>query len=229
MAENIADIMTADDTVPTTKPHGSLNMSDMSSSTAINDVSSLMWRLKVADNGETAFIGPSGNFCFDTDEPEIASPVSHSDGGALSSKDESNQIVSDSPRRIEQLVALFAKFINPVHQFVDNDTLSEVREGSSGEFSFLQLAILAAGSLYSDDIEDKSFGSEKASLVEAMALKTCRTNPSLKTVQALTIMCWREIALDNEEMGWMYNGIHHPVECLLSTKSLTYFSLSHGL
>ncbi|KAJ5113614.1 hypothetical protein N7456_002148 [Penicillium angulare] len=207
MADNIADIMTADDTIPKTMPHGSLNMSDMSSSAAINDVSSLMWRLKVADNGETAFIGPSGNFCFDTDEPEIASPVSHSDGGALSSKDERNQIVSDSPRRIEQLVALFAKFINPVHQFVDNDTLSEVREGSSEEFSFLHLAILAAGSLYSDYIEDKSFGSEKASLVEAMALKTCRTNPSLKTVQALTIMCWREIALDNEKMGWMYNAM----------------------
>ncbi|KAF4473487.1 global transactivator [Fusarium agapanthi] len=37
---------------------------DDSQSSAINDVSSMMWRMNLHGSGETSFVGPSGSFCF---------------------------------------------------------------------------------------------------------------------------------------------------------------------
>lgn len=209
VSESIAEIMTADDTISGTPVQADLEGDHGTNiSTAINDVSSLLWRLKISEGGETSLIGPSGNFCFETDSAGVTiNPVQpdfeHEHAWCEHGSDQNSLDVSQV---VKNLVTLFTKFINPVHQLVDEDVLVEMADSPTADMTFLGMATLAAGSLYADSVEGKCYGSEMAAIVEATALKTCRETPTLSTIQALSIMCWRELALDNEKMAWMYNG-----------------------
>ncbi|KAI2786308.1 hypothetical protein POX_g08691 [Penicillium oxalicum] len=210
VSESIAEIMTADDTISGTPVQADLEGDHGTNiSTAINDVSSLLWRLKISEGGETSLIGPSGNFCFETDSAGVTiNPVQpdfeHEHAWCEHGSDQNSLDVSQV---VKNLVTLFTKFINPVHQLVDEDVLVEMADSPTADMTFLGMATLAAGSLYADSVEGKCYGSEMAAIVEATALKTCRETPTLSTIQALSIMCWRELALDNEKMAWMYNGM----------------------
>ncbi|KAJ5574266.1 uncharacterized protein N7459_008693 [Penicillium hispanicum] len=206
--EEIAEILAGDDTISNTSARADLPIApDMTVSTAIDDMSSLMWRLKVTESGETTFIGPSGNFCFLTDGADNTSLSANPETRHIRHNDGNIPIAYGASPLVKQSLALFAEFINPVHQFMDEDTLAGMEDNLDHHAAFLRSAIVAAGSLYADSIEDQCFGAEEAAKVEADALETCRKVPMLSTIQALTIMCWRELALDNDNMAWMYNGM----------------------
>jgi hypothetical protein len=179
----------------------------LNESTAVDDISSLVWQLTIEDSGETTFNGPSGNFCFpgtqqkptgnNQDEPTVGLSTDGS-GNGLSQPD-------DQPL-VNDLVNLFAEFINPVQQFVDQQTITSILNGSRVGPDLLKYAIMAAGALLSGDAKSKSFGNDMAAYAEVRALQTCRQNPNPETVQALSILCWRELGLDQDNMAWMYNG-----------------------
>ncbi|KAI8687498.1 Zn(2)-C6 fungal-type domain-containing protein [Fusarium keratoplasticum] len=71
----------------------------------------------------------------------------------------------------------------------------------------LTCTILAAGALFSDDSESKALGDKMADYAESVILQICRERPSVETVQAFSILCWRELGLDNENMAWMYDSM----------------------
>lgn len=167
---------------------------------ATNDVSSLMWKLKIGDNGENTFIGPSGNFCFSTNLTEPSTqPCTYStqDGAGFHNLD----------AHAGHLVSLFSQYINPIFQFLDARTLESI--GSSGlqESDLLTSSILAAGSLYAEDTSARAYGDMLASKIESSCLETCRRAPNMATIQSLAIMCWRELGLGHENMAWMYNCV----------------------
>jgi hypothetical protein len=164
---------------------------------AINDVSSLMWRLKIGDNGESTLIGPSGNHCFSNTTDASTQPSSHA----------TQEAAWDQYHRTNhaRLISLFSQYINPTFQFLDQEILVGLECNASQEPDLLTSAVLAAGSIYAEDVEARSYGESLASKIEAMSLETCRRSPNLVTTQSLAIMCWRELALGNENMAWMYN------------------------
>lgn len=169
-------------------------------STASDDISSLMWRLTVEDNGETSFIGPSGNFCFPSDE---RIPMRNKVTAAPDERPAMPEY--DDPLVVNDLVHLFMTYINPVHQFINASVANRVIDGSRDKRDLLRCAVLAAAAVFSQEPEMKSYGEAVSGIVEQEALSICRQRPSLEIVQALSIMCWRELGLDHANMAWMYN------------------------
>ncbi|KAL6351704.1 hypothetical protein LRP88_15021 [Fusarium phalaenopsidis] len=178
-------------------------------SPAIHYISELTWRLKIDERGETAFIGPSGNFCFPVSDPPRGEMKRKTDAGDDHIQEPVTLRLDPNTSRVARhLVSLFITFVNPVHQFVDQSRLGSLEANPHfNTVDILTCTILAAGALFSDDSESKSLGDKMAHYAESAILQICRERPSVETVQALSILCWRELGLDNENMAWMYNSM----------------------
>ncbi|KAL9565744.1 hypothetical protein ACKAV7_009926 [Fusarium commune] len=167
---------------------GSAHTVDDSQSSAINDVSSMMWRMNLHGSGETSFLGPSGSFCFPVTNHGIETE-------AIRPEPETESV--------QALLDLFRQHINSVHHFVPPhiiETLKEPQKTLDGEL--LQVSVLAAASLFAD-----SQGQMYADQADAIVMRCCRTIPNVVTVQALAILTWRELALENENNAWLYNSM----------------------
>ncbi|KAF5531001.1 Nudix hydrolase [Fusarium phyllophilum] len=165
---------------------GTSTVPDDSQSSAINDVSSMMWRMNLHGSGETSFVGPSGSFCF---------PVS---GHGI----ETQSTGPKAEESVQVLLDLFRQHINSVHHFVSPQVIETLKapEGLDGEL--LQASVLAAASLFAE-----SQGQIYADQAEAIVMKCCRTIPNVVTIQALAILTRRELALENENNAWLYNSM----------------------
>ncbi|KAL4795288.1 hypothetical protein BDV19DRAFT_398947 [Aspergillus venezuelensis] len=177
---------------------------------AIEDVSALIWRMSIDSNGDASFIGPSGNFCFPVKHWEAAD-VGREEIAAPTPSDtllEASGQVSEPDQVDDHLIDLFTRFVNPVQQFVDPETLRQLRGDSlSPGLRLVKTAALAAGALFADDPQSKALGEEAAAVLDATALQLCRQLPDLATIQALSIMSWRELGLEQHNMAWMYNSM----------------------
>ncbi|PYH94821.1 hypothetical protein BO71DRAFT_419028 [Aspergillus ellipticus CBS 707.79] len=180
---------------------------------AIDDVSALMWCMKIEDSGEPTFIGPSGNFCFPV-APHISKTTrTNSSGkpmrtGFLDNSIDPQRLYASETTHRKNLIDIFIRLINPVHQFLNIASISQIQQDNlSPQHDLVQTAVLAAGALLSDDPASDAFGCVMASKVEESVLQSCRQYPSVLVIQALSIMCWRELALDQHNMAWMYNSM----------------------
>ncbi|KAL3464651.1 hypothetical protein BJX64DRAFT_286142 [Aspergillus heterothallicus] len=87
------------------------------------------------------------------------------------------------------LLDLFAHYINPINQFVDRETLDQIRgDNLSPGLQLIKTAALAALALYTDDPHRKTLGGEAAAIVDATALQLCRQSPDTSIIQTLSIM-----------------------------------------
>lgn len=185
-----------------------------SMTTAIEDVSALIWRMSLDRNGDASFVGPSGNFCF---------PVAHWDDADLREKTKATATPSNSMSGdpniqgpwsehinilviTNHLLDLFASLINPIQQFLDSETLGQLRgDNLSRGLRLVKTAALAAAALFADDAQSKAIGDEAAAVFDKTSLQLCRELPDISTIQALSIMSWRELGLEQHNMAWMYN------------------------
>ncbi|KAL4740238.1 hypothetical protein BDV11DRAFT_204433 [Aspergillus similis] len=187
-----------------------------SMTTAIEDVSALIWRMSIDSNGDASFIGPSGNFCFpvthwdDADIRELRKATAATMNATMS-EPSMHAPWSDHVNMqgvVSHLLDLFARFINPIHQFVDRDTLDQLSgDNLSPGVRLVKTAALAAGALFADDPQSRALGWEAAAVIDATALQLCRQSPEISTIQALSIMSWRELGLEQHNMAWMYNSM----------------------
>ncbi|PVI00758.1 hypothetical protein DM02DRAFT_671756 [Periconia macrospinosa] len=186
---------------------------------AIDDVSSMIWKMKISDDGVSSFVGPSGNFCFPS--ARSPSPVPNTVQSAQSTHN-SNPMTAErdlmtsvpeyqeTPGSVSALLALFSRYINSVHHFLDDDTLTTVVSVSQPKpnYALLRNAVLAAAALFSDDPRIREqVSSSYAEAAAADVLRCSRDYPSVMTLQALTILGWRELGLENENEAWLYNGM----------------------
>lgn len=164
--------------------------------------------MSINESGGTSFIGPSGSFSFSTSASPITKRTEDQTPVLENSVNAEHLLMSylaDSDLR-KELFQLFSEFINPFHQFVEPSMLDFYAYDSNGPVTILvRYAILAAGSRLSKRQEADQIGDCFALHAESLALKCCRDYPSLIVIQVLTIMCGREISLENENMAWMYN------------------------
>lgn len=181
---------------------GGISSSDAS---ALNDVSSMIWRMTIRDDGETSFTGPSGNFCFPTVRHDITSKSNPTEKtpSAVDIYETTKPAVNQASR--EHLFNTFSSSINPTHQFVGPFAIELLKFHTPFNMELLECAILAAGTVLSDDSEIRTLGDDLASYARTIALHQCYRNPDVYTVQALGILSWRELALDEENMAWLYN------------------------
>lgn len=183
---------------------GGISSSDAS---ALNDVSTMMWRMTIRDDGETSFTGPSGNFCFPTVHHEISPGLENSDKvhTTLDIHDTAKPRVDQATRL--HLIDVFWRSINQTHQFVDASAIEMLKMHTSPNMELLECAILAAATVLSDAPESRTLGDDLSSYARTIALHECHRNPDVYTVQALGILSWRGLALDEENMAWMYNSM----------------------
>ncbi|KAF7555036.1 hypothetical protein G7Z17_g2476 [Cylindrodendrum hubeiense] len=176
-----------------------------SDASALNDVSSMMWRMTIRDDGETSFTGPSGNFCFPTVRHDIKSTTNNTLKASLTANiHETAKPKVDQATR-EHLFDIFANSINQTHQFVESYAIELLKIHTPPNMELLECAILAAGTVLSDEPESQSLRDDLSSYARSIALHQCHMNPDVYTVQALGILSWRELASDEENMAWMYN------------------------
>ncbi|VTT74578.1 unnamed protein product [Fusarium fujikuroi] len=175
---------------------GPAHIVDDSQSSAINDVSSMMWRMNI-HGGETSFVGPSGSFCF---------PVS----GHIETQSTSHE----AQESVQVLLDLFRQHINSIHHFVSSQAIETLKSPETLDGELLQASVLAAASLFTN-----SQGQMYADQAEAIVMRCCRTIPNVVTIQALAILTWRELALENENNAWLYN-------CMYPSSALTQANVS---
>ncbi|KAJ5771619.1 hypothetical protein N7520_002148 [Penicillium odoratum] len=179
--------------------------------TPIQDISSLIWRMSIEDSGEQAFIGPSGNSCFPVSPRKPPRGHLHFANLTANTPDMSTintQQVRDETQITDYLLELFIEFINPIHFFLTSSTIVEIRaDNLEPKLSLVKYAVMAAASLLADDEDSRVFGNDAAVAVDSVLLPACRQYPSISLVQALAIMCWRELGLENHNMAWMYNSM----------------------
>ncbi|KAF2786913.1 hypothetical protein K505DRAFT_379940 [Melanomma pulvis-pyrius CBS 109.77] len=170
---------------------------------AIGDMSAMVWKLNICEDGTAAFTGLSGNFCF---EPPARGNLllTHSRSQEGSTGMYRGDYVQDDDLK-DELMTLFMTKVNPYHQFVGPSL--QIGEDPDGlDVRILQIAMCAAGSCYSHRPSASIIGQTFAESAEELALTCCRTHPSLSTVQALSTLCWYELAQDHDNMAWIYNS-----------------------
>ncbi|RDW59027.1 hypothetical protein BP5796_11951 [Coleophoma crateriformis] len=175
---------------------------------AIDEMGAMMWKMNIGQSGEPSFTGPSGNFHLS----QASAPITDRrcllplrETGHQTTFTELSQDLG-----MKQLLAeLFILYFNPVHLFLQPGTMLSVEDYPHADpgLRLLHTAIFAAALRYS--IID---GSEELSDVlmehaEATALKCCKTCPSVKVVQALSILCWRELNEGHDSMAWIYTSM----------------------
>lgn len=176
------------------------------SSSAIDDLSALVWRMNIGEKGKPTFIGPSGNFCV----PSSADGFAVRSGARLMPQTDVGHPIPDVCYNLgvkSRLCSLFFSQLNPIHQFLPpsvklapelypfNDDLSR---------TILHSAIFAAGALFSTIEEEREAGTEFATCIDISAVQACRDQPSLVMVQALSIAAWRELSLEHNSSASIY-------------------------
>jgi hypothetical protein len=198
---------------------------------AIDNVSSMIWKMNISDGGISSFVGPSGNFCFPL--PRSTSPVLGSvQSSELTSNPACMSVAPDlsiptnpnleASGSVTELLACFCCHINSVHHFLDEEALPSLMSTSQSEpnHDLLRNAVLSAAALFSDDpYTREQVSSSYAEAAAADALRCCRDYPSIVTMQALAILCWRELGLENENEAWLYNGAFVEVRCCTLSKT----------
>jgi hypothetical protein len=198
--------------------------------TPIQDVSSMIWRMSIEDSGEQAFIGPSGNSCFPVSPRKPPKQDLHFESLTPKTPEtpENSHHILDETQITDYLLGLFIEFINPVHFFLTDSIINELRANDlKPELSLVKYAVMAAASLLADDEDSRVFGNDAAVAIDSVLLSACRQYPSTSLVQALAIMCWRELGLENHNMAWMYNCTFS--DSVASRTMLTYLAMSASL
>jgi hypothetical protein len=71
--------------------------------------------------------------------------------------------------------------------------------------NLLYCAVFAAGACFAEDVYGKQAGDVFATHADTIALQSCRSQPSIFGIQALSILAWRELTQERYNIAWIYN------------------------
>lgn len=182
---------------------------DERSNEALQDLGNMVWKMNIGEGGEPALTGPSGNFCFPGVEV-VQSPTAAQQVSVPATEnrpDVSFHACANDNILKYHLANCFLDLLNPYHQFTQSQSLDMFDEypNEPDDLAFLHSSILAAGSCVSRRPGSRAAGNTFADYAENLALKACRSHPSLAVVQGLTILAWRELSEGRDNTGWIYN------------------------
>lgn len=161
--------------------------------------------MKLGDRGEPDFIGPSGNFCFPSSQSPVPLSMKESIVQSADAKDFSSKFSNDYEIK-RKLTTVFMTGLNPIHHFLPPSTFLEpdLYPFDDPGINLLHSATFAAGALLSPVLLDRKAGDAFASQAEVSAISACRLQPSVIVVQALSIIAWRELSLEHNNLAQIY-------------------------
>ncbi|KAF7953305.1 hypothetical protein EAE96_006516 [Botrytis aclada] len=179
------------------------------SASAVDEVGNLMWKLKIDSNGDTSFIGPSSDFQFISaaKESRSNSQLQSNPTTTASEMPSLDQCLADKVLQ-QELFDVFNSVVNPNNQFLDSFFLNNFNVHSTGanlDEILLRTAMFALAACFSARENAAHIGDVFYKRAENIVQQCCRSCPSLVTVRALAMLCWRDLTLDNENTAWMYN------------------------
>lgn len=106
----------------------------------------------------------------------------------------------------EKLIKLFLKHLNPIYQVVDTETLhfDIQEEQEDGVSQLLRFAVCAAGACFSDIPYAGDLAHTILRYAESKVLPACRKDTGLILLQALIVLAWCEMTLNNEAIALTY-------------------------
>lgn len=181
-------------------PSGEDRSFESRSSQAMNELSSLMLQLDVADIGEPSFTLSSNK-----PREEIFSATSKKkqsldlcNGHVLSADDQ------------KQLVRCFADNFNRFHQFLDpreaESLMLSISDAEDSDLSFRNSALLAVAASCSDMSRLKDLQEHFFTQAEGLVLYSIRKRPSDLVVQGLALLAWIELKEGSDSMAYNWIG-----------------------
>ncbi|THV50302.1 hypothetical protein BGAL_0156g00100 [Botrytis galanthina] len=188
---------------------GALSDQETRSASAVDEVGNLMWKLKIDSKGDTSFIGPSSNLHFISAAQESRSDSQLRNNPIITASDmpSLDQCLADQALR-QELFDVFKSVVNPNNQFLDSFSLNNfdvLPAGADLDEILLRTAMFALATCFSARENATHIGDMFYKSAENIVQQCCRSCPSLVTVRALAMLCWRDLTLDNENSAWMYN------------------------
>lgn len=173
-----------------------------------DELSRLLWTLRIGDSGETTFQGPSSNFLAQArssvyDDTHIESLLDVKDAHPLAQHHMDDSCIK------HQLIQSFLDNVNIYHCFVEEPfyTTKIFDPHNLLPLQFLHATMMAAGSVYTKDPALSSAGHSYAAFAESVALECCREYPSHNVIRGLAILSWTKLGLEQNNMGWIYNSL----------------------
>lgn len=189
---------------PHLESHHTLSREDRSfenrSTQAMNELSSLMLQLDVADIGEPSFTLSSNKPREDvlSATPKTKQSLDLCNGHVLSADDQ------------EQLVRCFADNFNRFHQFLDPGEAENLMlftpDAEDSDLSFRNSALLAVAASCSDMPRLKNLQEHFYTQAESLVLYSIRKRPSDLVVQGLTLLAWIELKEGSDSMAYNWIG-----------------------
>lgn len=193
------------DPMPATD-EGEVNSANFSSSNeAMDEISSMIWRLHIGEKGEQSFWGPSGNLNFTaTQDRDLESERNKLNALAFVPRIDPHLLGEET--RVH-LASLFLEHFNTFHQFVLYKTPDFARSfpGPDLSLNLLHSSIFAMGSIHSKRPGMEEVRESTLDFVESVVLKGCRLDPSPAIIQTMAILCCLELGRGREMMAWMFN------------------------
>ncbi|PMD33962.1 hypothetical protein L207DRAFT_498539 [Hyaloscypha variabilis F] len=181
------------------------------SASAVEEVAALIWKMNIGDAGEPAFTGPSGNFCFPSSSIRSVNAESSIDHSKpiTTRPFRDDSLFSNDVALKHSLISLFMTHINPIHQFVQSSTvlIAENYPTQKTTLNLLYCAVFSAGACFAEEVYVKQAGDSFAAHADTIALQSCRSQPSIFGIQALSILAWRELTQERHNIAWIYNSM----------------------
>lgn len=170
------------------------------SSQAMNELSSLMLQLDVADIGEPSFTLSSNKAREEIFPNTLKTKKSYGSG---------NNVVLPADDQ-KQLIKCFADGFNRFHQFLEPHEAESLSlsfpETEDSDLSFRNSALLAVAASCSDVPPLKDLHEHFFTQAESLVLHAIRKRPSDLVVQGLALLAWIELNRGSDSMAYNWIG-----------------------
>lgn len=174
----------------------------------IDDLTNVIGRLNVSEDGQTSYFGPRSNF-------NLSQHLNRPTDVSVSTNVPVHLVTGISAALQDQLLDIYWTWQNPWNYLVHKARFLQELHSSPGRYcSPLMLhAILSLAARFSDDIELRTDPSDPDTAGCRLAEEAKKLlyhemeTPTVSTVGATMVLSMREMAVDKEAVGWTYAGI----------------------
>jgi hypothetical protein len=191
---------------PPTLPLLSATLVDSRSTSAMEELASLMLEMDIEEKGEPSFTIAAGKRI----APETE--YQHSQVEAIVSngrEQETEPLVPQiSKELLEHLVDCFVCHFNGFHQFLDGKDVEDLKmcgvEVNTIDCHFRNAALLAVAARFSTREDARQAGTAYSILAQGLPFHCIKHRPSDLVIQGLALLAWQELAFGVPSMAYNY-------------------------
>ena len=191
------------------EPAPESRIGDARSSSAMEELASLMLEMDIEEKGEPSFTIAAG-------KRKSSARDTHDGHDGLSTNEGNNgsefveEVFQLRPEFLSHLVDCFVDHFNTFHQFLAPEDIADLKTRGATkcdlDFCFRNSALLAVAACFSTVPEAKEVRSSYASLADSLALRCIRERPNDVVVQGLALLAWKELMFGAPSLAYNYIG-----------------------